>query len=261
MTSRLKFNPGRHTYTLDGKPIPGVTTTIRKSTDKPALVGAAARETALWAVHHYGLVGELGEDKWVAACKAAYRDQWNAAGKRGTLLHEAARQLVAGDPITPVGAEGNQWPDDVIRSAEQLAKFMDEWDAEPLISERPVYHSEHRWAGTLDLVAKVRDGRVLLLDYKTGSGVYPEASMQLAAYRHATHVQLESTTGLEDHPMAKVNGAAVVWVRPDGYDVIPVRSDVVVYQKFLHMLPVAAWVDWKPSESIGEPLPTPGVAS
>ena len=68
--------------------------------------------------------------------------------------------------------------------------------------------------GTLDLVATVRGGRRLLLDWKTGeTGIYPKDALQLATYRRATHIQHLETKGSEpgstDEPMPKVDGAAV----------------------------------------------------
>jgi hypothetical protein len=238
-----------------------VTTTIGNAHDKAALAPAAAKETAHWCAAHLG-DEDAGTERWVASAKAHYRAEWNASGRRGTLLHDAARQLVNGDPLTPVDAAGTRWPEDVIRSAEWLARFMDEWDVDPVLSERPVFHAEHRWAGTIDLVARIVGGRVLLFDYKTGrTGIYPKDAMQLAVYRHATHVQVETPDGLTDIPMPEVDGAACVWVRPDGYDVQPVRSDAGLYEVFLHMLPVSDWTTWKREATVFDPVPVPGVAA
>jgi hypothetical protein len=262
MGSRLVFTPSRHTYALDGTRVPGVTTVINRATDKPALVYAAAKETARWAVDHTGLIDVIGPASWERQAASFHRDVWNAKGKRGTLLHDAARQLVAGDPITPE-TDGEPWPDDVVASAEQLARFMDEWDVDPLFTERPVFHETDRWAGTLDLVAKLRDGRRWLLDYKTGeTGIYPKDALQLAAYRHATHIQVDTAgTGLMDRPMPDVDIAGCVWVRPEGYELRPVRSDDAAYLVFRSMLPVSAWMGWAREDSVSEPLPIPAAAS
>lgn len=263
MASRLVFSEGNHTYSLDGRRVPGVTTIIRNATNKPALPPSAAKETALWAAANVEALPTMGADRWVRNATSAYRDVWNASALRGTLLHDAARQLVNGDPLTPVDADGNQWPDDVIRSAEQLARFMDEWDAQPVLAERPVFHETDLWAGTLDLVADLRDGHRWLLDYKTGrTGVYPESAMQQAAYRHATHVQDVDDAGeLVDRPMVPVDRAGVVWVRPDFYELRPVRADGVMYERFRHMIPVSDWTTWKPDQTVAPPAAVPAVAS
>jgi hypothetical protein len=236
-----------------------VTTIIRKATAKDALPPAAAKETALWAAANVDALESLGTDKWVKTAAGAYRDVWNAKANLGTRLHEAARQLVAGELLTPADPDtGEAWPDDERRMAEVLAKFMDQWDVTPMAAERPVFNDEDMWAGTLDLVARMRDGRRWLIDYKTGeSGIWPETSLQLAAYRHATHVQVETPDELADWPMPQVDECAALWVRPDGYELRPVRADRAVYDVFLAMRPVAAWSGWKREDSVYDPVPVP----
>jgi hypothetical protein len=259
VASRLVFSPGRHTYSLDGRRVPGVTTVIGRATDKPQLVYASAREAATWAAANLEALDLLGPDAWIRAAAGYPRTLWNGKAKRGTLLHEAARQLVNGDPLTP----GEDWPRDVVESAEQLARFMDEWEVDPGITERPVFHSEHHWAGTIDLLAVLKDGGRWLLDYKTGeTGIYPKDALQLAAYRHATHVQIERPDAeLADIPMPEVDAVACVWVRPDHYELRPVRADNHSYEVFRHMMHVSDWSTWDRDHSVKDPLPVPAVAS
>lgn len=51
-------------------------------------------------------------------------------------------------------------------------------------SELLLYSKEHDYVGQTDVVATV-DGKKLLLDYKTSSGVYPDHRWQAACYRYA----------------------------------------------------------------------------
>lgn len=258
MASRLEFQPGNHTYWMDGERVPSVTTVIGKAHDKPGLSWWAAEEAAKWAVDNLATLDETRPAPWIREARRVHNELKTAAAKRGTLLHDAARQLVAGAPITPE-TEGEPWPDAVVDAAGQLARFMDDWDVDPLLAERPVFHELHRWAGTVDLVATLRDGRTWLLDYKTGkSGIYPKDALQLAAYRHASHVQVEAASGeLFDRGMTQVDECACVWIQPDFYELRPVLADWPSYDVFLHMLPVARWTDWKREETVGSPLPVP----
>lgn len=259
MTTRLTFSPKAHTYAIDGRRAPGVTTVIRNSTDKPGLVGAAAREVAIWAANHRDDYESLGEREWIKQATGAYREVWNRARDNGTRLHLAALQMINGDPVEAVDRDtGEVWPDDAIRQATQLARFMDEWEVQPLIAERPVFNVTNWWAGTVDLVANLKDGRRWLIDYKTGaSGIWPETSMQCAAYRHAEFVQMERDGELVDLPMPQVDEVGALWVRPDGYELGPVRADLIWYGYFQHMLPVSAWVGCRREESVYDPLPIP----
>jgi len=258
----LTYDERWHRYALDGRRVPNVTTTIGKASEKPGLAYAAAREAALWALHHFGEVDAMGESAWILAARDAHREVWNASAERGTRIHRAALQLVGGEPITPRDPDtGEPWPEDEMRSALHLAAFMDEWDVEPLAAERPLFNEVDLWAGTVDLVAKLRDGATWVLDYKTGSGVYPEHALQLATYRHATHIQVDYGTELWDQPMFRTDRAGVVHVRPDGYRLVPVRSDEGLYDVFRHMIPVAEWAAEKPAQSVFAPLELPAVAS
>lgn len=263
MTSQLTFDARDHRYRLRGLEAPGVTTAIGKSTAKPGLPIAAAEQAAIWALDHLRDVRRMGEGDWIRAAKMAHRAVWDESKHRGIFLHDAARQLVHGDTLEPFDEDGNPWPPDVRAAAEHLARFMDEWDVQPLIVERPVFHTTDLWAGTVDLVAQLRDGRALVLDYKTGKAnrltghaVYPEHAIQLSAYRHASHYQHEdeATGELSDVPMVATDGAAVVWAHAEGYQLRPVRADASAYDVFLHMLPVAAWASMPIGFSVLDPL-------
>lgn len=66
-----------------------------------------------------------------------------------------------------------------------LKLFWDWWKGKGLRvveSEMPVFNAQHGYAGTLDFLCELPDGRLAIIDFKTGSGIYPEHYMQLAAY-------------------------------------------------------------------------------
>jgi hypothetical protein len=254
MPSRLVYSDGRHTYSLDGARVPSVTTVISKATGKPALLAWAARLAAEWAADHADDLPVLGTASWVREAAGASNRARDAAAKNGTLLHDLAEKLLYGDPLPDADHDGAPFPDDVIRTAEQIARFMDAWDVQPHISEAAVFNETDRWAGRLDLVADLADGDRWLLDWKTGaSGVWPETSLQLTAYANATHIQV----GGADLPMPEVQHCAAVWVRPDGWELIPVRRDPETYEVFRHMLRVAEWASLRRDDSVAAPLPVP----
>lgn len=258
MSSALTFSARAHTYAINGKRAPGVTTAIGKALNKPALPGAAAKDTAMWAAINREAYDVMGEREWLKSATGAYRAKWDQARDFGTLVHSIGERIINGDPVDACDEHGEPWPDDVIRAGEQLARFLDAWEVRPLIVERPVFNTTHWWAGTVDLVAELRDGRRWLIDYKTGaSGIWPETSLQCSAYRHAEFVQMDRDGELEDLPMPHVDECAALWVRPDGWELRPVRADDQVYGYFLHMLPVASWASWRKEESIYDPLPVP----
>jgi hypothetical protein len=112
----------------------------------------------------------------------------------------------------------------------------------------------------VDAVANMRDGRLWLLDYKTGkTGVYPKDALQVCAYRHAECIVARDGDEYVDKPFPAVEESALVWVRPDHWELRRVRTDDVAYDVFRHMLPVAAWSKWPAAASVGEPLPIPAL--
>lgn len=252
--SRLVVGTGRfHTYSLDGERVPSVTGIIGKAVGKPGLVKWAARTAAEWAAAHIDDLAVLGEGSWAREAAAASDRVRDASAQAGKDVHLIAERLVYGRPVPDEG-----YTDDVRRMGEQVARFMDTHDVAPVLVEAPVFHEEDRWAGTLDLVADLGNGERWIIDYKTGqSGVWAETALQVAAYRHATHVQL----GDRDLLMPGVARAAALWVRPDAWELLPLKAGRDTYAVFQHCQVVAAWASQKREDNVGAALPVPGDAA
>lgn len=255
MSSRLVYSERGHRYSLDGRRVPSVTGVIGKATGKPALIKWAARLAAQWAADNREGLEHLGTEAWVKMATTASDRARDLAAANGTRLHKMAEALLYGDPLPTTDPEtGEPYPDDIVRSAEQAARFLDAWQVEPVIHEAPVFHEFHRWAGRLDLVADLADGHRWLLDWKTGAtGVWPETSLQLAAYRHATHV----VDAGNDRTMPEVDRGGAVWLRPDGWELVPVDTSDGTYDVFGHAMRVAEWVGMSRDQSVGASLPVP----
>jgi hypothetical protein len=252
--SRLGFSERGHVYSLDGKRVPSVSK-IAGAPNKAAMPYAAAREAALWASLHRDAYDVMGDDAWLRTAANAHRDEWNRRADDGRLVHVLAESLVYGKTM-PAVHDGEPVPEHVADMAEQLARFFDAWNVDPVEHERMVWHERYRYAGRFDLLADFGAKR-WLIDYKTGaSGVWPETSLQLTGYRYATHwVDGDNV----DRPIAElgIDDTAAVWLRPDSWELLPVRSDETAWQVFTHCGAVAAWLDWKREASVFDPLPRP----
>lgn len=240
-----------HAYTINGNRAVGVTTAIGKGFPKPALMYWAAKCVAVeaaellemneiafaeWISEH-----NIGADQLIDYLRKAPVRQRDTAAVRGTKVHKIAEKLIFG--------EGADIPEDLKGHVESCVKFMDEWKVRPLLVENTI--GSYRWgyAGTFDLIAELPDQRRVLFDYKTGrSGIWPDTALQLAAYRYADAYVAKDGTEI---PMKEVGitEAKAVWIRADGYDVIPLLTDGTVFKAFLHVLQVAKNVDlmeaWK----------------
>lgn len=256
----LKFYPASHRYKLDGAWVPGVTTLINGGLPKDALKYWSARTVAEWVADHPDLADQMramgGRSPMVNFLKEIPFQKRDTAAVRGTDVHSLAEKLVHGEEV--------EVPEHLAGYVDSAVAFLDEWKPTPLIVERPVAHRAHWWAGTPDLFASLPDGRVILYDYKTSdSGIWPETAFQLSAYSHAEFFQAVDGT---EHPIPPVDFCAAVWLRPDGYDVIPLKADDEVYKEFRHIAFVAdAAKRAKGNKTtpgyVGEPLPRPDGAS
>lgn len=153
-----------HKYTLDGRPVPGVTQVLKEA----------------------GLVN------------ADWATQWHL--ERGQAIHAAAEYIVRGTL---------DWStvDERIRPyLDALQKFLKDSDCE-LATAAPelfVHSARHRYAGRLDLVAKVF-GEWTVCDWK--SGAVGPAGPQTAAYEMAYR---------EERGITKLLKRIAVQLKPDG---------------------------------------------
>ena len=73
-------------------------------------------------------------------------------------------------------------------------------------------------------------------------------------YRRAEFIGLPDGT---EWPMPKVDGCCVLHIRADGYDLVPVITDDVVFKSALYVREVFRWVEETSKGVIGQPLPVP----
>ncbi len=127
-------------------------------------------------------------DKW--------REKWGVLADRklqcanavGTVFHWYAEHLAQGDEMLEPGN----------RRLLGMVRRFDEWVAASGVKvkevELHVVSKEHKYAGTFDAVGTLPGSRALVLfDWKTSAGIYPDMELQLAAYAQAYKEQ----TGIE----------------------------------------------------------------
>ena len=177
---KLCFDPGKHLYTVDGRPVDGVTSALG-AIAKPALVPWAVK----MAVEHFErsvkpgvALDEIEIARICADAKAAHRRSSGDAAAIGTLVHQFAEDVlddgIATMPVNP--------------QAEASCRAFLEWtrqhNVKPSHVERRIYSHAYNYAGTCDLVAEI-DGRLTVADFKTSSGLYDEMRFQVSAYKAA----------------------------------------------------------------------------
>lgn len=247
-----------------------VTTIIDSGIPKPALLGWAVKETALYAINNIDLLKlhiakDLDENGKLPpfdekrkptseGCKEAYKLLWNSrwemsqkAAQLGTDIHKAIETYVLDKPAP-------EWRDEVRSYLENAVKFLTDFEVLVEMTEASVFSRSQKYAGTLDMIAEIA-GQRWLVDFKTGSGVYPEVGLQMSAYANAEFIGKPDRS---EHPMPKVDHAAVVHLRPEGYSFIPVRIDEEVFQSFMYAREVFRWCEFisgdKANPVVGKPI-------
>jgi hypothetical protein len=240
--------------------VPGITGIIGVL-DKPALVGWAKRETAIAAIRNWRTVaqmvaryppgdGDLQHHPAVGFLKATPGYQRDAAADIGTRVHAIAEAVQKGG--RPVVA------DDVLPFAEAYIRdFLEPMKpkSHPLYVEAMVYDSGASgltlpYGGTMDLFCEI-DGETWLLDFKTNkSGAYPETALQLAAGRFAEFIGRPGDP--KRYPVPKVDRCGVVWIRPEGAQLIEYAATPQEQQAFYACRLLWHWVNERSKEVKGK---------
>ena len=221
-------------YTWRGRVYPSVTTIISGGTPKPALVPWAAKMTAEWVVENIDdVVTMIGKDHddAIAVIKNAPWKNTQRAAKLGTAVHAAAEAHANGEKMAKLDPKVEAY-------VKSFLRFVDDYSPNPVLTECKVFSPRFDYAGTFDAIVEFGEDQVaelglpgprVLLDYKSGKGVYGEVALQLAAYRHA-----EFYVDEDDNPqdMPEVDACMVVHLRPRSYALYHVQADAETFKYF-----------------------------
>ena len=238
-----------------------VTTIIGGGLPKPALlpwgiksvaeVAVAKRKTLMAMTSECENGGTCTLGNWCASCDAAVRwlksapyQQRDKAADIGTRVHEAAEAYKLGKPMP-------EWPDDIKPFMGQYVQWLTAHEPVFEATEATVYNRSERYAGTLDAIVTLSDGKRLLIDYKSGKAVYPEVAIQLAAYRYAEFIGRPDG---QEHPMPEVDGCAVLHLQAaDGAPYFQeVKADRDVLATFLYAREIFRWQEETSKGVLGE---------
>ena len=184
-------------------------TSAMKSLAKPYLIGWAAKMAAECAVEDHEIIAAMLKKKQKKAAldyikQSRFRDM-SGKGDRGTIVHSAIEAYIAGKAVdldhVQFTLEEKNVPEDLwaatYKMIDGVMEFLFDVEPEIIWSEATVYSRTHEYAGTADLIAKVRVGRSKLpvvLDIKTSKAIYNDTAMQLTAYGRADFVGLDDGT-------------------------------------------------------------------
>lgn len=262
---------GNRTYHLDDENLDlrSVTTWISKGTPKPALLNWKAKVTAEAAIDDYEIVGHMlaqgdpdnpasmraARDKAIDHVKGASFRVGKQATDLGSKVHDIVEAILSDWPIPEHMPEAKPYID-------AIRMFIDDWQPVLVRSEFPVFHRLYGYAGRCDahLRFPLLDDQEAFVDWKTtkpndrGHGIYPEAAMQLSAYRHGEFL---ITDNGERIPIPKVDTCYGINFRPGKYFVIPLRTGADTFRAFRAVQEVGIFLDGLRGDAVGDQLAPP----
>lgn len=165
-----------------------------------------------------------------------------------------------------------------------MLDHFDEWagrfQPEYLATEVVVYNLSYGYAGQADAFLRVAGGGPYLIDYKSSrkprdyegrpKTPYPEAALQLAAYRWAERAAVWRPRRTEKFrrrvyllseaerdlavPVPQVAGGLVLLITPESCEAFPVRCDRTVFRAYLYVQEAARWSFDLSRDVVGIPL-------
>lgn len=143
------------------------------------------------------------------------------AASLGTSIHEAAENGVVANDLGP---------NDVRKPfLIQYEKAQRELGFTVVATEMQVFNLTLGYAGSLDAIFRMPDGRFILVDYKTGKGIYNDTALQLALYFGAEFAGGYDPIDNKDveYPhltelLKKTESTAILHLRPDEWEYVPI---------------------------------------
>jgi hypothetical protein len=139
----------------------------------------------------------------------------------GTAAHDLFERLAKGETV------GRVHPD-LEPYVRHFSEFLSVVQPEYHFMEETVWSDEHAYAGSFDAFATIQGERIWIDNKTTRSGIHEEVGVQLAAYRYADAI-IRADGGRI--PMPEADGGAVLHVRPEGWQLVPVRADRVLFEE------------------------------
>jgi hypothetical protein len=267
MRIQRRDNGRNHWYVdLDtGEKIDGVTTIMDRGLPKKALINWAANATAEYAIDHWDELSTLAPSARLKRMQGGRYESKDEAANRGTQVHKLGERIINGEQVVV--------PDLLVPYVNSYVRFIDEFQLRAKHIEAVVYSETNRYVGTLDIFGDILlpdmpeydhlprddDGFVCdcLIDAKTNrSGIFGETALQLAGYRFAEFMQPDPADPDTAFEMPEVTWTGAVWIRPNGYSLVPVVAGVEQHRSFLYANQVGIF-DQGARDLIGEPIEPP----
>lgn len=218
----LEFDEVKHRYTLDGNRIPGTTTfgkngypTSEQLIGWEIAQGAKYMAAMIQRLRKYKperiISGELLE-RLVKKSKKAHSKVAKRAAGIGTIVHDYAYLVEIGKPGEAMQMLSKHEKHADWEKINNGINKYNEWHAQnkgdTVLLEAIVASVVHQFGGKFDHLS-LRNGLLILSDYKTSNGIYVDQFIQLAAYAIAIEEWLDKWLAQYGLPL-KVGGLEIL---------------------------------------------------
>lgn len=182
---KYTFDDKKHVHLLDGEPLYG-TSTVIKEVMPPFLAKWGAQCAVDYIKEHKVLLGTEDEEKVLTDAVNAWSKVRQKAADKGTDMHAELEKYVT-CMITDFDGTPQELNDgnEVDPEFEKIQKFA-EWAVSSvdkfIASEKYTYSKELWVGGIVDCVAKLRDGSLAVIDFKSSKDAYFNQFAQAAGY-------------------------------------------------------------------------------
>ena len=234
---RDQESSGRY-YHLGGEQFMSVTTALRLGLPSGYLMKWYARLIAEYVAddpsHLEQQRDTLERDDFIRYLKGMPEQVRDEAGDFGSLVHELAERYVLSGEKPTVEEHGAA----AVKRIDLYRHWIDTMKPEFIAVEGVCYSRRHRFAGTMDMIVDLPEHGRVVVDIKSGSGVYGSAALQQTAYRRAEFIAV----GDQEIPMPKTRGAMILHLQKTQWRLLPVETRGPSWSAFLHALHTAYWI-------------------
>lgn len=116
---------------------------------------------------------------WLGWKRISYTKHLDELSFYGTIVHDWINKTFNGEEIKELGMRVPN-EDKIYTCFSRFNQWKDETQAECLYTEKA--YNNNRYSGTIDLIAKIKNGMVGLIDFKTSASPRPSHVLQLGGY-------------------------------------------------------------------------------
>jgi hypothetical protein len=177
-----------------------VTTILKFGIPQPGLIPWAAKTAARYAWENRERLAGIDEVSFIQEVSEAYEKVREEAAGKGDQVHSSVEAYLHNndDGLSP-------------KHLIQLQEFLDVSGYTPIHTEVTLIERSIGYAGTVDLIARTPSGNNLILDYKTGKGIWPKDRLQVEALSRCEFIL---TPEGEEISMPYIDGVGILHLRP-----------------------------------------------